>query len=354
MRKFFVLSLLILISCQCALFGIPPRNLQKIVTSTKRIFLQDFPGAYNPSIIQFEGNYLLTFRYLPNRFEQPWISQIGIVVLDPSFEQISDPVLIDTRFNYNNTPSQSEDARIFAYNGKLYLIYNDNMDLVFPSPWERRDMFIAELIYSDNEFVLCDPIKLYHETKYQNVLWQKNWSPFEWNGNLFLTYTINPHEILCPNLATGVCQSTYETFTPKALNWHLGPIRGGTPPIFVNGEYLAFFHSGIKTSSASSNNVELWHYYMGAYTFSAEPPFELTKISSSAIIHPSFYTYSTYEKRVIYPGGFVVDGPNLHVAYGKDDCEIWIATMNYQELKKSMVTIKSIDYKDPEFTYSNK
>jgi len=79
---------------------------------------------------------------------------------------------------------------------------------------------------------------------------------------------------------------------------------------------------------------------MGAYTFSATPPFGLKKISPEPIMHPEFYTYSHFSKRVIYPGGFVVEGEKLYLSYGKDDCEVWIATIDVAELKKSLVNVK--------------
>lgn len=346
MKKIITLLCLMVVLChQCALSGIanfkPPEK--KIVTATKRINLPDYPGAYNPSIIKFNNTYLLTFRYQPNRFFQSWISYIGIVVLNEAFEIISEPQLIDTRLYFNLTLSQSEDARIFSFQDRLYLIYNDNVHLTYPSLNERRDMYIAELIWADDQFLLTEPTKLFHEADYDTVLWQKNWSPFEWNGNLLLSYSLNPHQVLSPDLSDGSCQKIYETSAQKASIWSYGTMRGGTPALLVDGEYLAFFHSGLFTSSVSSNKVDLWHYYMGAYTFSANPPFGLTKISSSPIDSPGFYTYSSYEKRVIYPGGFVVDGNNLYVAYGKDDNEIWIATMDLTQLKKSMVPIKTKD-----------
>lgn len=83
----------------------------------------------------------------------------------------------------------------------------------------------------------------------------------------------------------------------------------------------------------------MWHYYMGAYNFSSKPPFEVTKVSQTFIDGPGFYTYSSYEKRVIYPAGFVREGDLLHVSYGKDDCEMWIATIDFAELKNSMVNV---------------
>jgi predicted GH43/DUF377 family glycosyl hydrolase len=80
---------------------------------------------------------------------------------------------------------------------------------------------------------------------------------------------------------------------------------------------------------------------MGACTFSASPPFELTKMTAKPIIGPDFYTASYLEKRVIFPGGFVDAGDLIYIAYGKDDCEIWIATLDKKELKKALIPIQS-------------
>ncbi len=315
--------------------GLKPK---KIVTATQRIYLPEYPGAYNPSIIRYHDHYLLTFRYLPNRFDLPWLSYIGIVLLDKSFDPVSSFPLLDTRFYNEDTPSQSEDARVFAFNGKYYIVYNDNTEIMFPSLWERRDMYIAELIFKDDQCKLAKPLKLRHQTKFSHVLWQKNWSPFEWNGNLLFSYSINPHEVVSPNLNNGFCQPIYET--EKPIQWNLGNLRGGSPAQKINDEYyLAFFHSGFFTSSGCSGNRELWHYYMGAYTFSSEPPFAITRISSTFIDAPGFYTFSNYDKRVIYPGGFVVEDSTVYLAYGKDDSEIWIATINLNNLIGSMVPI---------------
>ena len=49
-------------------------------------------------------------------------------------------------------------------------------------------MYIAELIFDEEQFMLATPLKLRHNTNYARVLWQKNWSPFEWNGKLLFSY----------------------------------------------------------------------------------------------------------------------------------------------------------------------
>lgn len=341
MKKYIFVTLTTIFALQISCLISNPQkifiNEKKIITSTKRIHIPSYPGAYNPSIIKFEDKYLLTFRYLPNRFFYPWLSYVGVVLLNESFELASPTQLIDTRFKNKKIGSQSEDARLFSFKGKTYIIYNDNTELIAPSNWDRRDMYLAELLYADNQFIIADPIKLYHENKYANVMWQKNWSPFEWNGTLLFSYSINPHEIIQPDLGTGYSQTAYET--EKTICWNFGTLRGGSPAILIDDEYLAFFHSALFTNSASSDGIEMWHYFMGAYSFSPEPPFHLTKVSQVPLDTPGFYTYSSYNKRVIYPGGFVVEGNNLYLVYGKDDSEIWIATIDINELKKSMIPV---------------
>lgn len=311
---------------------------ETIVTATKRIYLPDsVQGAHNPSIIEFGDGYLLCFRHIPNRWEEPYVSHIGLVMLDKTLNPISAPTLLDTRLYTDETPSQSEDARIINIGDKIYVVYNDNEELLVPYPWERRDMFIAQVLYDGQNFTLDEPLKLVHEikAKHREAPWQKNWTPFAWQDQLMFIFEINPLEVLNPNLSTGVCK--VHSKTKKEVNWDYGGLRGGTPALLVDGEYLAFFHSGMVTTSPSSDHRELWHYYMGAYTFSASPPFELTGVSASPIMSPEFYTYSSYEKRVIYPGGFVIDGTNLYLAYGKDDCEICIATIDLNALRNSLV-----------------
>ena len=195
----------------------------QIVTSTKQIVLNDYPGAYNPSIIRYEDGYLLSFRYSPDFYGQPWTSYVGVVMLNDQFEPISEPELLNTRSKKSKTPSQSEDARIFSYRGKIMLIFNDNVDVNQPSYYDRRDMFMAELKYQDGHFSLTPPLKLIHPEKYDHILWQKNWVPFEWNRTLFLTYAVNPHEILYPNLMNGECYRCYETGVP--FEWDLGNLN---------------------------------------------------------------------------------------------------------------------------------
>lgn len=305
-------------------------NQPRIVISTKKITFPDYPNAYNPSFVKTDQGILMTFRHLPDQ-KNLHISHIYIVKLDEAFQPTSEPQLLDTRaFKKTSVPHQSEDARIFSYCGGIYIVYNDNEEVIAPLATQRRDMFIAQVIEEAGKFVLTKPRKLYHYQNYQAQTWQKNWSPFEYKDALLFSYSQYPHEVIQADLETGFC--TQIESTPFRHDWNLGDLRGGTPALLVDGEYLSFFHSQIRTRSPVSKGTDRHHYFMGAYTFASEPPFNISRYTPSPIIGKNFYTDSEADKRVIFPGGFFVEGPYLYLTYGKDDREIWVAVIDKKKL----------------------
>lgn len=343
--KMSVFSFIVFISCfqlECAQVEEP--TIQKeLVKSTQKISLPDYPTAHNPSLIETEMGLFLTFRWMPDPI-LPWISYIGIVKLDDKFQPISKIQLLNTRLNNTTTPSQSEDARIFYYQGELYLIYNDNPFYVNPTDRQRRDIYVAKLLFVNNEFVISEPLKLFHKDRYISVRWQKNWVPFEWQNTLLMGYSIIPHEVLYADLETGECFPLANTPFPNSnWEWEWGKLRGGTPASLLNGEYLAFFHSSLITESSTSRGKAIHHYYMGAYTFSAEPPFDLKRMTATPLVGNGFYTESSCDKRVVFPGGYIVRKDSFFVAYGKDDQEIWIAMIDREMLNKHLIPISKLE-----------
>jgi predicted GH43/DUF377 family glycosyl hydrolase len=335
MKWIFILQLLI--CCQEVFAWIDLEALlqdQKIITSIRILQFPAFPGAHNPSIVKNQQGFLLIFRYIPES-HKPWMSHIGIVQLDDDLNPLSIPALLNTREEGSKTPSQAEDARFFSYRNRLFLIYNDNLETVDPQKWwHRRDMFIAEVLCFDGHYELSVPLKLIYPEEYNMQLWQKNWTPFVYENKLYFSYSLNPHLILFPNMMTGECYAQHKTQFHS--NWIFGPLRGSSEAILVDGEYLSFFHSGIYEASSISWPWIAWHYFMGAYTFSAKPPFGVTSITDKPILARNLYTSSDRQKRVIFPGGFAVVGSSIYVAYGKDDCELGVMTLDKEELKKAL------------------
>ena len=310
----------------------------KIVKNNKRIIIPGYPQAYNPSLIETEKGLLLLFRVSP--FPQRlYASYLGAVFLNSDFEIISAPQLISTRKErFSQVISQSEDARVIRMDDKLYLVYNDNVEIENPSTLQRRDIFLAELHIKKDRIELGAPLLLMHPKYYATQRWQKNWTPFVWNHQLLFSYMINPHKVLDPNLENGLCPEVYSTHFPDDF-WPYGTLRGGTPALLVDGEYLAFFHSSILSKSEVSDGLEMWHYLMGAYTYQSDPPFQVTRITPHPIIEGNFYNFSNFYKRVIFLGGYIISGDHIHIALGKDDAEIWICTIDKNELIDSLIYI---------------
>lgn len=307
-----------------------------IVEFTKQIILPEFPYSHNPSIVKTDKGYLLSFRYCPN-IKKNVFSEIGVVLLDERFNLISKPQLLKTRWEGHSAPPQAEDARLFAHKDKIYAIYTDNLDQFVGGTLKvRRDMHIAELICKEDGYELSPPLLLLHVDKYFNQPWERNWSPFVFEDNLLFSYYIAPHEVLEPDLKSGECKEIY--WSEGVVNfWKWGQLRGGTPAELVDGQYLAFFHSTNK-GSPEFHKTGIMYYYAGAYTFSAEPPFKVQRVSSKPLEHPSFYNTDKPWK-VIFPGGFVINNDSIYLVYGRNNDEMWVAKIDKNALMNSLTDV---------------
>ncbi|MCI5051819.1 MAG: hypothetical protein MRY21_01620 [Simkaniaceae bacterium] len=308
------------------------RGSQSIIDDFWRLEIPGYPNGYNPSIIDYEGGYLLVFRDTPDMINDPWVSYIACARLNHKFQIVGSPQRIPVRGDYCSIQSQAEDARIFKMGGDYYLIYNDNMDIVSSLPYARRDMYLAKLVCENGVFSVEKPIKLRHPQRYYTQKWEKNWVPFVKNDRLFFSYSIVPHEVLSYEEN---CRPVY--LTGEKQRWKWGAFRGGSPAIEVKEGYLSFFHTSEAFRSPVSRRKEMMHYYMGAAIYSKEPPFVVTHISPYPLMAKNLYAPTGYWKRVIYPGGFVEKGRYIYLVYGKDDSEIWIAKINKEELLTSLI-----------------
>lgn len=311
------------------------------VLDAKKITVKGYSGAFNPSLIETKEGMLLSFRYQPLPMTLPSVSNIYLVFVDDNFCLKGEPQCLDTREYYTKVPSQSEDARLFSFENDIWVMYNDNTDSIGCSPDTRRDMYIARVQCNNGSFYLSCPLKLKHQTKWINVLWQKNWTPFEWDGNLLITYTIWPHEVLHVDFRTGICEPICKT--PYNLKWNYGQLRGGTPTVLLGNEYFGFMHSSKLISTPYSFGKLMHQYFMGVYTFSSSPPFEITKMSAIPIMNKEIYSPSPLGKKVVFPGGFVIKGDKIYLAIGKDDSEIWILTLDKEKVMNSLMPIENED-----------
>jgi predicted GH43/DUF377 family glycosyl hydrolase len=310
---------------------------QHFVLETRKIDIPQFPRAFNPSIVRWMGSYLLSFRIRdPGTCAAP---QIGLVWLDDDFQIRSKPQILKFSSPDPCAINKRQDPRLVVIDRQLMIIYNNVIRA--PSTPEIRRMVYAEIHLDGHQFYATKPQTILYFEKENPQRSEKNWVPFDYQGFLMLGRSICPHEVLHSSFATDRFQT--RSWSSQDVQWDWGVIRGGTPALLVDNEYLAFFHSSINMQTVHSRGKSIQHYFMGAYTFSAHPPFELTRISPQPIVGKNFYKgmqYPTWKPLcVVFPGGFVFDDQYIWIAYGRQDHEIWVVKLDKKELLNYLVDL---------------
>lgn len=309
-----------------------------IILEEKQIIIPGYKDAFNPSIVRWrDGRLLLSFRTRDKLTNSPHL--IGFAWLNEEFEVIGEPTLLTI---YGGLPlkiSRAQDPRLVRVKDTYYIVYNN---IITEEDLEKRRMFLAPLNYIEGQFFIVDPtLMLKFEGDPKNSWREKSWSPFDYEGTFLFSYSLNPHRVFYPLMDNNECKTLYKT--EQNITWNFGEIRGGTPSLLIDDHYLGFFHSSIEMASFESKGKKMSHYFMGAYLFSKDPPFNLTHISQKPIIGSFFYTAPDYPSwkplKAIFPAGFVMDDQYVYVVYGRQDHESWVIKIDKKELLKSLTPL---------------
>lgn len=315
-------------------------NPDSFILESKQIILKDYPEAFNASLTRWNGQLILSFRIIPDKFFS-FNSKIGIAILNEDFEVIGEPQILDTRNKYSLVPSRAEDARLLTVGDKLYMVYGDNKEDFITRGGFR--VYVSELTYEEQCFIIKGTSCLKDFEGENPDLREKNWVPFDYHGELLLSYSLAPHVIFQPLLRKEKCLTLSKNH--QNIFWDYGELRGGSPALLDGDHYISFFHSSIDMLTAHSNNRKISHYFMGAYTFSKEPPFEITKISDKPIVGKGFYSppyYKPYWKsvRCVFPCGLLIENNIIYVSCGRQDHEIIIVKLDKEKLIKSLSDVR--------------
>lgn len=331
---------------------------QAFVLETQKIEIPGHPNAFNPSIVHWRGELLISFRELPLpdeafpcSIQSSSLSGIGLQFLHEDFSLDGEAHMLKLPGCLVNgkLESRAEDARLFTIDGRLYILYSDNLNEIITEGGFR--MLVGELDFNGKNFFLKSLELINNFPGQSPKLREKNWVPFDYKGAMMLAYHIKPHIIFYPNLDGSGSAEDFAT-TASNVNWKWGELRGGTPALRMGNQYLSFFHSCIETVTEHSKGEKILHYFMGAYTFEKHPPFQLTQISQNPIFGKKFYEgkeYVYYWKpvRVVFPCGFIYDNEYIWVSYGRQDHEIWIVKLDRQGLLESLIPIEQPSCKYP-------
>ena len=309
------------------------------------------PSLHNPSIVTWNGKFLMSFRASSNSTLDPFkftSDRIQFTLLNQSFGiSYKNPHYLKS---IDGSYIFGEDPRLFYFNKTLYIIYN----CINISISSYRQLFISAVKYENNDFYALLPITLdfEHDAFGRD---QKNWIPFTYQNKLLLIYSIYPHKILStsktkhPERARADCIAL-SRLEADNFTWPYGELRGGSPAVRIGNIYLSFFHSSTRGYAS-----KWWAttYFMGAYTFSTSPPFHILSISSEPIIVKGFYRgpwTSSHTDYVTFPVAILMyrnilgkyQQDSLLLVCGRQDREAWIIEMNIDNLLHSLVPVASI------------
>jgi predicted GH43/DUF377 family glycosyl hydrolase len=149
-----------------------------------------------------------------------------------------------------------------------------------------------------------------------------------------MIYLTQPHTVIefDDNLTPG---QQYVTEAPNVL-WHHGLIRGGTSPVLVEDRYWTFFHSSTPWMHSKRR------YHMGAYSFKAEPPFEMDRITPMPLLSGSqMDRWHPGKPLVVFPCGALYRNGIWTVVGGYNDLgSFWIDIPHSQLVARTVDTQK--------------
>ncbi len=218
---------------------------------------------FNSSLIEWRDGYALAWR-------SGWAgSDIWISLLDKDFNIIPGK---HTKLDLTHSAANwgREDPRLFMFAGQLHVSYIG----VARNRRVRRHGHNTNVLYVR----LSDAFEveeLFFPKYPQRNVWEKNWSFFESGGKLFAVYSVAPHRILA--IDGEKAELAHEN--PPVSNWRWGgEPRGGAAPMLIGNEWYHWFHAWKPTARKAR------HYATGLYTFSAEPPFRILRMTPEPII----------------------------------------------------------------------
>lgn len=164
---------------------------------------------------------------------------------------------------------------------------------------------------------------------------QKNWGPFVIEGQLYVTYSIEPLRVLRVDMQTGRCTEVSSVSSP-ILSPMAHMLRGGSQSVFLPQE------NAFLGCARVVHNTMFSHVF---YTFSASAPFRVLKVSSSEWCfarRAKLEGAKSYEcEHIQFVSGLAVrnDDKELILTFGVNDCESRLTTLLVADVLESLLPI---------------
>jgi predicted GH43/DUF377 family glycosyl hydrolase len=298
--------------------------------------------AFNPGIVRTDGGWIFAYRIVAHDGKR----RIGICRLDAALKVVeaSQTALSDhVRFRPEALlPEVARqwfaDPRLNWFGKRLFVYWN--------SGWHepRNCQFLQEL----------DPLTLKPHGHPRELLLrgrrqklEKNWTFFmRENEKPYAVYSILPHRVLGFSLE-GDGDIVFEEAT--RTDWKLGAypvshggLRGGAPPVLVDGQFWSFAHSVHDAANG-------YRYAPAVYSFDAQFPFAPVAgpVAPLALGNP-FGGTRTLEHlnaavgEVIYPCGAAREGARWLVSHGINDEYCAISNISHASVLATLAPVERV------------
>lgn len=286
---------------------IVPLSVQRI--DKEKLKVGRVGEAFNSSLIRYKGRLLLCYR-------TGWAgARLHVAELNKDMV----PVKVTT-LNHLGHPRATvgqEDPRLF--------IFRDRLHVSFTGVERTKGGVVTNVLYAR----LTDDFRVdevFAPVYFGRRSWEKNWTFFEWENELFCIYSIAPHVIL--HVRGNQAYPFAETQT--AFPWSGGHLRGGCSPVRVGDTFYHWFHGRIGGWGGGTYNV-------GLYTFPAKPPFAIERMTPDPLMtadHSTKPPDQTWEPAVVFPAGSVLERGEWSISMGVHDRFTDVAKWSAAEVDK--------------------
>jgi len=260
------------------------------------------PDHYNCSICEYRGQTLLASRL-------GWHGRVFLSELNADYQPKRTWQL---DLAHPEAMTGVEDPRLFLFRDRLHVAFTGYKK----APVERTSQLYARL--TDDLTVE----EVFFPQYANRRAWEKNHSYFEWRGMLHSVYSISPHLILRHegNTAIPIAESHCPINLPGKL------LRGGAPPVLVNGEMWSFFHTWSHGHT----------YEIGLYTFDPQPPFAIKRWCRTTLLGTRD-RLEGFPKQVVYPCGALLRDGRWILSMGWNDRECRLEFFDHATLEKMLI-----------------
>lgn len=274
------------------------------------------------------GEYVMSYAVLQlipiNTFNNGLDDLVDAIQASNNVYLIDMPPSLPEQYPYARVPCGYEDLRLFYSNKyrRLYGLMNSHTVTNY------NRMFICSLgSIEDNQLKIdVANTKMIKSSLTKEKCFEKNFPPFLYNNELYLSHTLFPHIILkYPENPVGdivTCNVVYNTGA------ELMPLRGGTQSIHLAKEKLYIGCGHIR------DGLRYFHHF---YAFDDTPPFSMKYISTRFTISDDLYG----ENIVQVATGIELIGDNLLITYGEEDSRPYLLVIPISEVISSLLPLSN-------------